>query len=120
MKNKFTPEPNICSELRKEYFDHFKTGEPQYRSFHDLLWQIHVNKMTEDSLVLFHVNVEPDGNKLVIAYESGGYKNTGVVFTSENYNECCDIVEKINERFFGYDTKEQSKIIAVSMQFSKS
>lgn len=109
----------LCSDIRKEYNEHFKTGKIQYRSFHDLLWQIAINGMLDNEdnePVSFHVDVTGKfGNQLVLAYSSGGYKNTGVYFVSSNYNECCDIAEKINERFFKIDKEEQMRLINKSM-----
>ncbi len=104
----------LCLELRRKYLSYFNQ---EHRSFHDLLWQIAINGMLEDEKrhVIFHVDVTPEGNQLVLAYESGGYKNTGVYFISENYNDCCNIVEQINEEFFQIDKDRQVKIIGQSM-----
>lgn len=108
----------LCSDIRKKYNEHFKTGGIQYRSFHDLLWQISVNRILESEKepVLFHVDVTGAyGNQLILAHSSGGYKNTGVYFVSEKYGECCDISEELNEIFFQIDKDEQVKLIGKSM-----
>lgn len=107
------------SSLDKKYSKAFNSGDLQYRSFHDLLWQIAINGMLDDEKepVVFTVNVRGDfGNELVLAYSSGGYKSTGVYFISNNYSDCYDLSEEINSYFFQIDKKEQMQLISKSMR----
>lgn len=109
---------NWLSNLKKEYNHNFKSGGILFRSFHDLLWQIAINGMLEDEKdpVIFHVDVTAkNGNELILAFSSGGYKKTGVYFVNEDYSKCCDIAEEINEKFFQIDKDEQMELMAKSM-----
>ena len=108
----------LLSELREKYNHEFKAGEIQFRSFHDLLWQIAINGMLDDENepCLFHVNAGADyGNEMVIARASGGYIKTGVYFVKNVYGECCDLAEDINEVFFQIDIDEQMELMSKSM-----
>ena len=108
----------LCSDLRAKYNNYFKTGEVFLRSFHDLLWQIAVNRCfkTVECPIIFHINAAVEhGNELVLAFESGGYRNTGVYFIDSNYDNCIDIAEELNELFFKVDKKDQMIIMRKSM-----
>ena len=108
---------NTVSELYKKFKDYFKADPLEYRSLHDLLWQIAVNRVLEDEKdpIIFHPNVTARGNEMVLAYASGGYKSTGVFFTSDNWSDCHDVATEINSLFFQIDDMEQRKIMVKSM-----
>ena len=116
----------FLGEIRKEFAEFFEYEEFggkdwKYKSFHDMLWNIIVKRSLEDEKepVIFHVNVMGEhGNELVFAYASGGFRGTGVYFISAIYTTCCDVVEKLNEKLFQIDIKEQTKLLNKSM-FSK-
>lgn len=86
-------------KIREKFNQHFN---PKTRSIHDLLWQINNNGMldSEKEPVIFHVDVTNEGNEVVLAFYSGGYKQTGVFFIENDYRKCCDIIEELNEVFF--------------------
>lgn len=108
---------NDLAEIREKFNGNFKS---EFRSFHDLLWQIAINGMldNEEEPVIFHLDVTGNsGNELVLAFQSGGFKRTGVFFIEGNYDECSKVVEEINEMFFEVDHDSQMRIISKSMQF---
>lgn len=108
------------SELRKKHLNDFKMGEVQYRSFHDLLWQIRVNGAHENEEITFTVDVMGQfGNQLIIATDKGGYYNTGVYFVNENSNDCEKIAESISLEFFGITEEEHNHRISKSMGLTK-
>jgi len=101
--------------------DEYK-GEFQQRmwTIHSLLWQIMINERFKGKVVVFHVVVSEDGCKLVVAHGLGGYWDTGVVFKSDNYNDCSDIAEEMSFKVFGHDIKEYNVIMSNSMAISET
>lgn len=78
-----------------------------------------INESLKNEKVCFYVNVLSYKNELLIAYESGGYKSTGIYFTSNNFGECCETSEKLSEKVFGLTKSQCTKLISKSM-FSKT
>lgn len=108
------------AQIREKFNHNFKTGKIEFRSFHDLLWQIAINGMLDDEKepVIFHLDVTGEnGNELVLAFQSGGFKRTGVFFIEGDYNKCSDVLEEINEMFFEFNRDTQMSIIGKSMKF---
>lgn len=108
---------NNHKELVKRFFEKFL--EPDYKTtFHtlsDLLWQILVNEVYKDERVCFYVDVTTEHNSLIIAYEIGGFKKTGIYFASDNYNESADICDELNKEVFGLTEEQSAKMLNISM-----
>lgn len=105
----------LLNVVYKQYRDLFKRD--LIHSLHDLLWQVMINKIyKEQGKICFHVNVRPEGNEIVVAFESGGYRGTGLYFVSRNYNETCSYCDKINEWVFQLNKKEVMIMVSKSMQ----
>jgi hypothetical protein len=105
------------NEAYDEYNDNFERS-PITGSFHNALWQLLINEVHKGHVFCFWVVVGSEGNQLVVAFGTGGYQETGIYFKSSNFNECCSVVEGINQSAFNLDVDDTNYIVANSMGMS--
>jgi len=87
--------------------------------FHELLWKIVNNEMSNDKRKCFHTVIEQEGYILALVYENEtGFVNTKVLFIPEiaNYDIANDITQSLNRVIFGLGHKETLKIVLSSMR----
>lgn len=105
------------SEIYSLIKDSFKIG---INSIHNLLWQMIVNMVNEESQMAFY-NVYEDGRHVlakVIKNESG-YYNTLVEFADGlTDDEAFLICETLNEKVLGLSEHESQEIVDSSFQAS--
>lgn len=100
-----------------DYRDNFTPPDyiNSFNTFSNLIWQIVVNEIYKNEKVCFYVDVMSEKNSLIVAFEIGGYKKTGVNFIQDNFNFCIDLCDKLNEEVFGLSKEETVKLVNTSM-----
>lgn len=106
------------TEIVEEIYLKFKKHFPN-TFFHNLLWQLLINKTRSLKDAAFIPVIVSGYQTLGIADKNvSGYSPTGVVFETHNYDEASKICEELNKEVFGIGSEEAFEI--TSSSFRKS
>jgi len=113
MENKAETRKKVIEEFNEKFY------QPDYinsfQSFFDLIWQIMINDVYEGKKMCFWIDVMDEKNNLIVADENGGYIKTEIKFIDDNYNNCVELIEKLNTMVFGLSVEAADKLISTSM-----
>ncbi len=99
------------NELYNKYKDHFPNS-----FFHNLLWQLLVNKSRKLTDAAFVPVIRNGNTELGIAdKEDKGFQPTGIVFETDNIDEAETICDGLNRDLFGLEESEAADIVLSSL-----
>jgi len=110
MKNKESDPLDRLNRIYDQYKDEFE-GD-----FHNMLWQILVNKVFGDRRMAFHAAILDTGYILGIAEENKpGYHPSYVFFKTLIHREATEITGSLNFEVFNLNNREACEIVLTSM-----
>lgn len=89
------------NRIHKKFNKHFE--EILLSTLHNLLWQVIINQTMKGKSVVFYPVVTENGYEMVIACSTGGYNETGVLFSEKSWDKCNTICEQISLLAFHKD-----------------
>ncbi len=106
----------IVNSTYQKFRDLF-TFDPEKGGLHNLLWQILINGLHGDKVIVFYVDAL--SNELILADEKGGFWKTHIHFKEKmTFDECLLISKELNQLIFNLEEDKVDKIINDSMQLN--
>lgn len=103
------------NQIYDKYAHHFQKGFP---SFHNLLWQLIVNRAREDKIIAFTAVIDENGTTMAyVGFNEPGYYSTGVYFVEgTDYDTATAIAYELNVRLFGITEGLSEHLVMLSMR----